>query len=66
VKHIEFHEDHAVETATKILEEAIDNFPNRNKDKVFVPDEKEGIIAGFTTENVFQFLEAPTGRPTGP
>jgi carbon-monoxide dehydrogenase catalytic subunit len=56
VKHIEFHEDRAIETATKIIEEAIDNFPNRNKDKVFIPDEKEGIIAGFTTENVFQFL----------
>ena len=56
VQHIEFHEDHAVEIATKILEQAIDNFPNRQKDRVFIPDAKEGLIAGFTTESVFQFL----------
>jgi carbon-monoxide dehydrogenase catalytic subunit len=56
VKHIEFHEERAVEIATKILEEAIDNFPNRNSEKVYIPDATEKLIAGFTTESVFQFL----------
>ena len=56
VTHIEFHEDRAVETATKILEEAIDNFQNRDSSRVFIPDAKEKIVAGFTTESVFQFL----------
>ncbi len=61
--HIEFHEDSAVATATKIIENAIDNFPNRNGHKEFIPDEKEGLIAGFTTESVFEFLGG-TYRPT--
>jgi carbon-monoxide dehydrogenase catalytic subunit len=56
VKHMEFHEDRAIEIATRIIEEAIDNFPNRNKEKIKIPDDKSGIIAGFTTESVFQFL----------
>ena len=56
VNHIEFHEDEAVKTATKILETAIDNFANRNKKAVHIPKDTEKLIAGFTTESVFQFL----------
>jgi len=55
-KHIEFHEDKAVQIATEIIENAIENFPNRNADREYIPDETEGLIAGFTTESVFQFL----------
>ena len=54
--HIEFDERKAVEIATKIIEKAIDNFTSRNKDNVFIPDESEKLIAGFSTESVFQFL----------
>jgi carbon-monoxide dehydrogenase catalytic subunit len=53
--HIEFHEDRAVETAKMILETAIDNYPNRNG-KQFIPEVSTGLVAGFTTESVFQFL----------
>jgi carbon-monoxide dehydrogenase catalytic subunit len=56
VTHMEFKESDAVEIAKKILERAIDNFPNRDAEKVYIPDESENIIAGFTTESVFQFL----------
>jgi carbon-monoxide dehydrogenase catalytic subunit len=56
VTHIEFQEDKAVEIATKILETAIDNFPNRKKDQVQIPGVSEKIVAGFTTESVFHFL----------
>ncbi len=54
--HIEFHENDAVKTATRIIEESIDNFSNRNGHDVFIPQETEGIVAGFTTESVFSFL----------
>jgi len=54
--HIEFHEEHAVKIATEIIEAAIDNYPNRDKKREYIPDETEGLIAGFTTESVFQFL----------
>ncbi len=55
-RHIEFHEDQAVRTATRIIEAAIDNFPNRNGHAVHVPKESEALVAGFTTESVFRFL----------
>jgi carbon-monoxide dehydrogenase catalytic subunit len=55
-EHIEFHEDKAVETAKKILETAIDNYPNRNGTKISIPSVSTGMVAGFTTESVFQFL----------
>ncbi len=56
VQHIEFHEDKAVDIAKEILEVAIDNFKNRVQEKVYIPKEKETLIAGFTAESVFQFL----------
>jgi len=64
--HIEFHEDEAMETARKILRIAIDNFANRDRSKVRIPSEQEGLIAGFTTENVFEMLGGryrPSYRP---
>ena len=56
VTHVEFHDEDAVKIATEVLEMAIDNFPNRNKEKVFIPDVTEKVVAGFSTESVFQFL----------
>jgi carbon-monoxide dehydrogenase catalytic subunit len=55
-EHIEFHEDKAVVTAREILERAIDNFPNRNGHKEYIPEISQGVVAGFTTESVFKFL----------
>ena len=54
--HIEFSEERATEIAFKILETAINNFPNRNPDNVYIPGDSERLIAGFTTESVFRFL----------
>ena len=54
--HIEFHEERATQIAFRILDEAIENFQNRNFEKIFIPDDYEQLIAGFTTESVFQFL----------
>jgi len=56
VRHIEFHEEKAVQTATEILEAAIDNFPRRRKDRVYIPQHNERLVAGFTSESVFRFL----------
>jgi carbon-monoxide dehydrogenase catalytic subunit len=55
-RHIEFHEDKAVKIATEIIETAIENFPNRNGHKEYIPQQNENLVAGFTTESVFQFL----------
>jgi carbon-monoxide dehydrogenase catalytic subunit len=64
--HIEFHEEAAMETAKKIIRIAIDNFPNRDKKRVRIPDRHGKLIAGFTTENVFEMLGGryrPSYRP---
>lgn len=56
VEHVDFAPERAREIATKILEKAIDNFPNRVAAKVFIPPDNERIVAGFTTESVSRFL----------
>ena len=56
VEHIEFREDAALETAKKIVRLGIENFTNRKPQAVDIPDVKEDLIAGFTAENVFDFL----------
>lgn len=56
VMHMEFHEDKAVEIATRIIETAIDNFQNRKPENIFIPADKERLVAGFTAESVFNFL----------
>jgi carbon-monoxide dehydrogenase catalytic subunit len=55
-QHVEFDEERAVEIATQIIEAAIDNFPNRDGQKIDIPRYDAGIVAGFTTESVFKFL----------
>jgi carbon-monoxide dehydrogenase catalytic subunit len=54
--HIEFHEDRAVEIAKQILEEAINNYPNRNGQQINLPNVSQGAVGGFSTESVFRFL----------
>jgi len=56
VQHIEFDEEHALQAARQIVRTAIENFPNRDRDRVEIPDLSTGLVAGFTAENTFRFL----------
>jgi len=56
VTHIQFEEDKAYQIAKEILKLAVENFPNRDKNKVQIPRENENLVAGFTAESVFNFL----------
>jgi carbon-monoxide dehydrogenase catalytic subunit len=56
VKHIQFSEERALESAKEIVRLAIENFPNRKQEVVDIPTVKEDLIAGFTAENVYNFL----------
>lgn len=56
VRHLEFHEEEAEKTAREIVGIAIDNFANRRKKDIYLPTDKEPMIAGFTAESVFSFL----------
>lgn len=51
---VEFHEEHGLETAKKIVEMAIDNFPNRGK--VEIPSKTSDFIAGYDHEYVNYML----------
>lgn len=56
VKHIEFSPEKASTVAKQIIRRGINNFKNREKSRVFIPDETMDLVAGFTTENVKYLL----------
>jgi len=51
---VEFHEEHGLDIAKKIVEMAIDNFPNRGK--VEIPSKTSDFIAGYDHEYVNYML----------
>ncbi len=56
VAHIEFDTKDAYKTAKEIIKTAVENFPNRNKERVNIPKQEMDLVAGFTKEVVFQIL----------
>jgi anaerobic carbon-monoxide dehydrogenase catalytic subunit len=64
--HMEFDEQRALATAKQIVRAAIDNFPNRDRSRVHIPDIHSPLIAGFSAENVSTALGGryrPSYRP---
>ncbi|HUT54277.1 MAG TPA: anaerobic carbon-monoxide dehydrogenase catalytic subunit [bacterium] len=55
-EHIQFEEHQALESARKIVNAAIDNYPKRDQKKVMIPDEKCEIVAGFSHETISYLL----------
>jgi carbon-monoxide dehydrogenase catalytic subunit len=53
--HMEFNDRNATESAKVILRAAIDNFPNRSQN-VRIPDNRTGMIAGFSHETINYLL----------
>lgn len=51
-RHIPFDEARALEVAREIVTAAVENFPRRNKERVFIPDEKMEFVAGFSVEAI--------------
>jgi len=65
-EHIQFDENKAMDSAKELLLTGIRNFANRDPAKVIIPDEKSPLVAGFTTENIFDHLGGryrPSYRP---
>ncbi len=48
--HMEFHPENAYDTAKEIIKLAIENFPNRNPDRVKIPNKPMKMMAGFSVE----------------
>lgn len=53
---LEFDESNALDCAKTILRKAIDNFANRDPNKVAIPDQKHPLVAGFSNETIFNIL----------
>jgi len=56
VQHIEFETKNAYEVAKQIIKLAVENFSNRNKERVNIPKQEMDLVAGFTKEIIFQIL----------
>ncbi|MDO8661992.1 MAG: anaerobic carbon-monoxide dehydrogenase catalytic subunit [Candidatus Omnitrophota bacterium] len=56
VMHIDFTIDNAYETAKAIIKAGVENFPNRDKQRVSIPKHEMDLVAGFTKEVVFNIL----------
>ena len=50
--HMEFHPENALDTAKEIVKLAIENYPNRNPDRVRIPDKPMKMMAGFSEEAI--------------
>ncbi|MBC2581116.1 anaerobic carbon-monoxide dehydrogenase catalytic subunit [Clostridium sp. DJ247] len=54
--HIELSNENGAENARLIIKKAIDAFKRRDNGKVLIPEEKNQIIAGFSTESIVSLL----------
>ncbi len=55
-KHIEFHEDKALESAKEIVVAACDNYENRSEDRINLVEGKMDLVAGFSHETINYLL----------
>ncbi|AFM22978.1 anaerobic carbon-monoxide dehydrogenase catalytic subunit [Desulfomonile tiedjei] len=55
-KHYSYDERYGLETAKAIVKDAIDNFPNRDKNKVSIPTEQQDMVVGFSHETISYML----------
>lgn len=54
--HMEFAPENAMETARKIVDQAIENYPNRKQDRICIPDKPADWTAGFSVEAILGAL----------
>lgn len=55
-EHIPFSEHTALDTARKIVQMAIENYPRRKKELIQIPDEEMEYMAGFSVEAILKAL----------
>jgi len=56
IRHIEFDEESALESAKTILNEAIEAFKERDPSEAVIPQYQEDLVGGFTVESIFDML----------
>ena len=55
-EHVEFHDETGLETARKIVRMAIENYKERDQDRVLIPEETSPIVTGFSMETIAYLL----------
>jgi carbon-monoxide dehydrogenase catalytic subunit len=55
-RHIQFEEHDPINTAKEIVKAAIENYPNRKKEKIHIPHEKQNMVVGFSHETINYLL----------
>ncbi|GJQ59286.1 MAG: anaerobic carbon-monoxide dehydrogenase catalytic subunit [Candidatus Scalindua sp. AMX11] len=56
-QHIEINDENAYEKAKEIVKIAIDNYPNRDRSRVYIPKgKKSDVVVGFTHETIKYML----------
>jgi carbon-monoxide dehydrogenase catalytic subunit len=56
IRHVQFEEGRALESAKRILGEAIEAFKERDPKNAVIPKYQEQLVAGFTVESIFDIL----------
>jgi carbon-monoxide dehydrogenase catalytic subunit len=56
IRHLEFDETRALESAKQILAEAVQAFKERDPKDAVIPQYEEQLVAGFTVESIFNML----------
>jgi carbon-monoxide dehydrogenase catalytic subunit len=54
--HRPFDEDHALESARDLIRRAIDNYRNRDRARMAIPDHRMPLVGGFSVEAIRQML----------
>ncbi len=54
--HVEFHPERAMDLAREIVKTAVENFPNRKPERVFIPDDPVECTVGFSVEAIKKSL----------
>jgi carbon-monoxide dehydrogenase catalytic subunit len=56
VEQVVFEEERALDAAKEIVARAVENYARRDPSKVNIPESRSDLVAGFTTDTIFQFL----------
>lgn len=64
--YMEFDEENPLDSAKKILKEAILNFKNRDQSKVMIPELKRKAILGYSVEEIINKLDKVVNTQIGP
>ncbi len=62
--YIEFNEEHALDITKKIVTEAINNYKNRDRTKILIPQSKSKAMVGYSVETVIQKLDGVVNSQT--